>query len=70
MENHMSRTTPTRFRVTVADTFWFEACTFGEAVADARRWSAAVSAQATVEDCAGRVLLRLSGLPALAFAAE
>lgn len=70
MENHMSRTTPNRFRVTVADTFWFEACTYGEAMAEARRWSAAVTGLATVEDCAGRVLGRVSGLPALAFAAE
>ena len=67
MENHMSRTTPHRFRVTVADIFWFEADTFGEAMAEARRWSAAVSVPATVQDCAGRVLGRL---PALAYAAE
>lgn len=66
----MSRTTPSRFRVTVADTFWFEVGTFGEATAEARRWSVAAAATATVEDCAGRVLARVSGLPALAFAAE
>lgn len=33
----MTRTTPNRFRVTVADIFWFEADTFGEAMAEARR---------------------------------
>jgi hypothetical protein len=64
MEDPLTRTTPNRLRVTVADTFWFEADTFGEAMAEARPWSAA---PATVEDCAGRFLGQVS---AVAFAAE
>lgn len=66
MEDTLTRTTPSRFRITVADVFWFEADTFGEAMAEARRWSA-IAAPVTVEDCAGRVRGQVS---AGAFAAE
>ena len=76
MEHHMPVRRP---RVTVSNTFWFEADTPGEARAEALRWAALVGAAAAVEDGTGRALGTALGtadgraqwLPAdLAFAAE
>lgn len=66
MEDPLTRTSPNRFRVTVADIFWFEADTFGDAMSETRRWSA-IAAPVRVEDCAVRILGQVS---AVAFAAE
>lgn len=68
-----------RPRVTVNNTFWFEADTPGEARAEALRWAALVGAPATVEDGTGRTLGTALDTPGrqarwlptdLAFAAE